>query len=268
MIKYKSIWISDIHLGSKACSAEELLTFLRITDSENLFLVGDIVDLWQLSRKIYWPKSHNEVVQKILRKSRKGTVINFIIGNHDETLRDFLPNSIGDITLYNEFEYTSVKGYKCLITHGDLYDLITTYHKWIAKLGDWGYVTLIEINRYFNWLRRKLGFGYWSLSRYVKTKVKNAASFISDFESNLALEAKRRGYDMIIAGHIHHAEIKRIGDVIYSNDGDFCESCTAFVEDFNGNFFLLEMRDGKLIETCSLVDNTITHYVSGPPNTN
>lgn len=247
-ITYKSIWISDIHLGTKGSSAKELLAFLRNTDSENLFLVGDIIDMWQLSKKWYWPKAHNEVVQKVLRKSRKGTKVIYVPGNHDETVRDFLPFMMGDIEVSYEYDYVTVAGKKMLVTHGDLYDIITTYHKWLARLGDWGYVTLIEVNRYLNWLRRKMRMGYWSLSKYVKTKVKNAASFIGQFEEGLAEACKIRGYDGIIAGHIHHAEIRNIDGIMYMNDGDWVESCTALAERDDGLFVILEWRGNQLLE--------------------
>lgn len=245
---YKSIWISDLHLGTKGASAQELLAFLRNTESDNLFLVGDIIDMWQLSKKWYWPKAHNEVIQKILRKSRKGTRVVYIPGNHDETVRDYLPLMLGDVECVEEFTYTTVTGKKMLVTHGDLYDIITTYHQWLARLGDWGYVTLIEINRYLNWCRRKLRLGYWSLSKYVKTKVKNAASFIGKFEEGLAEACKLRGYDGIIAGHIHHAEIRDIDGILYMNDGDFVESRTALAEQHDGTFKILEWRENKLLE--------------------
>lgn len=247
-ISYKSIWISDLHLGTKGTSAQELLAFLKHTESDQLFLVGDIIDMWQMSKKPYWPKAHNEVIQKILRKSRKGTHVVYVPGNHDEKVRDFLPFMLGDIECVDEYEYTTVSGKKMLVTHGDLYDIITTYHKWLAKLGDWGYVTLIEVNRHLNWLRRKLGRGYWSLSKYVKTKVKNAASFIGKFEEGLAEACKIRGFDGIIAGHIHHAEIRMIDGILYMNDGDFVESKTALAEHHDGRFVLLEWRGNQLLE--------------------
>ena len=245
---YKSIWISDLHLGTKGCSAPELLAFLRNTESDNLFLVGDIVDMWQLRKKWYWPTAHNEVVQKILRKSRKGTNVVYIPGNHDETVRDYLPFDLGDIKVVQEYDYMTVSGKRMLVTHGDLYDIITTYHKWLARLGDWGYVTLIEINRYLNWFRRKFKMGYWSLSKFVKSKVKNAASFIGKFEEALAEVCKLRDYDGIIAGHIHHAEIRMIDGILYMNDGDFVESRTALAEQHDGRFVLLEWREGQLLE--------------------
>ena len=228
------------------------MDFFRHTDSENLFLVGDIIDLWQLSKRTYWPRSHNEIIQKILRKSRKGTKVIYVPGNHDETIRDFLPLVLGDIEIHHEYTYETIGGKRLLVTHGDLYDIIINYHKWIARLGDWGYVTLIEVNRHFNWVRRKLNLGHWSLSKYVKTKVKNAASFIGKFEENLALECKRRGFDGIVAGHIHHAEIRMVDDILYMNDGDFVESKTALAEKHDGSFVLLEMREGQLLEVAYL----------------
>lgn len=263
-MKYKTIWISDIHLGTRGCSANELLAFLKHTESENLYLVGDIVDMWQLRKRWYWPKSHNEIVQKILRKSRKGTEVVFVPGNHDETIRDFLPLMLGDIRIEQESVYTSVLGETFLITHGDLYDVITRYHKWVAKLGDMGYTFLIELNRHLNWFRRKFKLGYWSLSQYVKTKVKNAASFIGDFESSLAETCVKRGYDGIICGHIHHAEMKMIGGIKYFNDGDFVESKTALAEEIDGSFVLLSWQDNKLVETArwSANDDQPTIYRS------
>jgi UDP-2,3-diacylglucosamine pyrophosphatase LpxH len=262
---YKSIWISDLHLGTKGASARELLAFLRNTESENLFLVGDIIDMWQLSKKWYWPKVHNEVVQKILRKSRKGTRVIYIPGNHDETVRDYLPLMLGDVEVVQEYDYITASGKRMLVTHGDLYDIITTYHKWLARLGDWGYVTLIEINRYLNWFRRKFKMGYWSLSRYVKTKVKNAASFIGKFEESLAEACRIRNYDGIIAGHIHHAEIRMIDGILYMNDGDFVESRTALAEHHDGRFVLLEWREGQLLELATWEPGLETAHIYEQP---
>lgn len=264
MIKYRTIWVSDLHLGSKGASANELLSFLKVTESDNLYLVGDIIDMWQLSKKWYWPESHNEVAQKILRKSRKGTNVIYVPGNHDETVRNFLPLMFGDITVEYESEYLTVLGERFLITHGDLYDVITRYHKWIAKLGDAGYNFLISVNRYLNWFRRKLKMGYWSLSQYVKTKVKNAAAFIGDYESSVAEACKLRHFDGIICGHIHHAEMRTIEGIKYFNDGDFVESKTALAEEYDGSFVILSWQDDKLVELIRWVpgkDQPITHTV-------
>lgn len=265
MLTYRTIWISDIHLGAKGCSAVELLSFLRVTDSENLYLVGDIIDVWQLSKRWYWPKTHNEVVQKILRKSRNGTNVTYIPGNHDENIRSFLPLMLGDIKIEQESEYIAVNGEKFLITHGDLYDVITRYHKWLAKLGDMGYNFLIETNRYLNWFRRKFKLGYWSLSKYVKTKVKNAVAFIGDYEESLAEACKLRHYDGIIAGHIHHAEMRFINGVKYFNDGDFVESKTALAEENDGSFVLLAWHDDSLVEIARWEINEPEAVVHNPP---
>ena len=262
MLKYKTIWISDVHLGSKGCSATELLSFLKNTKSENLYLVGDIIDMWQLSKRWYWPKLHNEIVRSVLKKSRQGTNVIYIPGNHDETIRDFLPLMLGDIKVEYESEYTAINGKKYLITHGDLYDVITRYHRWIAKLGDAGYNFLISLNGYFNWFRRKFKMGYWSLSKYVKTKVKNAVAFIGDYEESLAEASNMRNYDGIISGHIHHAEMRLINHVEYFNTGDWVESKTALAEKFDGTFVLLEWRDNCLVETSSwgISDESPNHY--------
>ena len=264
MLKYRTIWISDLHLGSKGASATELLSFLKVTESEKLYLVGDIIDMWQLSKKWYWPKTHNEVVQKILRKSRNGTNVIYVPGNHDENVRDFLPLMLGDITVEYESEYITVMGERFLVTHGDLYDVITRYHKWIAKLGDTGYNFLISVNRYLNWFRRKLKLGYWSLSQYVKTKVKNAAAFIGDYEDSVAEACKIRKFDGIICGHIHHPEMKKINGVKYFNDGDFVESKTALVEELDGSFAILAWQNEKLVELARWSphdDQSTTHRV-------
>lgn len=245
---YRTIWISDIHLGTKGCSAVELLNFLKHTESETLFLVGDIIDMWQLRKRWYWPAIHNEVVQKILRKSRKGTEVIYIPGNHDETVRDFLPLMVGDIRVEREYEYRTVLGETLLITHGDLYDIITQYHKWLAVLGDVGYTTMLEVSRAFNWTRRKLGMGYWSLSAFLKQRVKEAASFICKFEESLATECKQRSCDGVVAGHIHHAEMRMIDGVRYLNDGDWVESKTALAEQHDGTFVILSWQDDQLVE--------------------
>lgn len=258
---YRSIWISDIHLGTKGCSANELLSFLKHTESDNLFLVGDIVDMWQLRKRWYWPANHNAIIQKILRKSRKGTKVIYIPGNHDETVRDFLPLMVGDIQVEREYEYTSALGEKLLITHGDLYDIITQYHKWLAVLGDMGYTMMIELNRTFNWFRRKLGMGYWSLSAFIKHKVKEAASFIGKFEESLAEACVRGGYDGIIAGHIHHAEMRMINGVRYLNDGDWVESKMGLAEKEDGTFVILGWQEERLVELAEWLPGSepVTH---------
>jgi UDP-2,3-diacylglucosamine pyrophosphatase LpxH len=243
--RYRTIWISDIHLGTKGCKADFLLDFLRHTDSETLYLVGDIVDGWRLKRSWYWPQAHNDVVQKILRKARKGTKVVFVPGNHDEFMRHFLPIQAGGIDIVSEAVHETADGRTFLIIHGDEFDGVVRYAKWLAFLGDWAYNLALAINHYFNVVRRWWGLPYWSLSAYLKRKVKNAVEYIGRFETAVADEARRRGVDGVICGHIHHAEIRQMGDVLYCNDGDWVESCTALVERADGTLGILNWVEDK-----------------------
>lgn len=243
--RYRSIFLSDIHLGSKGCRADFLLDFLRDHDSEYLYLVGDIVDGWQLKKGWYWPQAHNDVVQKLLRKARKGTKVIYVPGNHDEMLRQFAENQFGGVDILEEAIHTNADGRRFLVIHGDLFDGVMKYAPWLAHLGDWAYTAALSLNTTYNRIRRKLGYPYWSLSAYLKNRVKNAVSFITDFEQTLALEAKRRELDGIICGHIHHAEIREIDGILYCNDGDWVESCTALVEDWEGKFSVMRWTDAQ-----------------------
>jgi UDP-2,3-diacylglucosamine pyrophosphatase LpxH len=236
---YKTIFISDIHLGSKACQAELLLDFLKNNDSEKLYLVGDIVDGWRLKRKWYWPQSHNDVVQKILRKARKGTEIIYVPGNHDEGLRRYIGTHFGGIEVRPTDIYEAVNGDKYLVLHGDSFDNVMLYARWLAYVGDHAYDLVLRLNTVFNGLRRLMGLRYWSLSSYLKIKVKNAVQFISEFERVLANEAQKAGVQGVICGHIHYAEMKQYGDIIYMNDGDWVESCSALVEHFDGTWEII-----------------------------
>ena len=240
-MKYKSIFISDIHLGTKYSNAKLLLDFLKNNECENLFLVGDIIDGWAIKRKFIWPQSHSDVIQKILKRARKGCNVIFITGNHDDFLRPFVPLILGNsLEIKNELVYTSQIGKKYLITHGDFFDSITMTKKWLAILGDYGYDLLLSINQILNIIRGKLGIkSKWSLSKYVKDNVKSSVSFITDFESTLANHAKHKGYDGIICGHIHKAETKTIDSIEYLNCGDWVESCTAIVETNEGEFKII-----------------------------
>ena len=243
--QYRTIWLSDIHLGSKGCKADFLLDFLKHHDSVYLYLVGDIVDGWQIKKSWYWPQSHNDVIQKILRKARKGTKVVYVPGNHDEALRDYLDIQVGGISVTEEAEHTTADGRRFLIMHGDQFDGVMQYAKWLAVLGDWAYTVMLTINHFFNIVRRKMGYSYWSLSAYLKHKVKNAVNFISDYEDTLSNEAKRRGFDGVICGHIHKAEIRQLDGVLYCNDGDWVESCTALVEDWDGKLSIIHWADEK-----------------------
>lgn len=244
-MKYKSIFISDVHLGTKFSKAKKLLSFLKHNESENLILVGDIIDGWAIKRKFIWPQSHSDVIQKVLKKARKGTNVHFITGNHDEFLRPFVPLILGkSLNISNELEYDAINGKKYYVTHGDFFDSITMTKKWLAILGDYGYDLLLHLNAILNFIRQKVGIKkYWSLSKYIKDNVKSSVSFISDFESVLSTHAKNKGYDGIICGHIHKAEIRDIDGIEYLNCGDWVENCTAIVETFDGEFKIINWLD-------------------------
>ncbi|MFX1762567.1 UDP-2,3-diacylglucosamine diphosphatase [Paraburkholderia sp. A1RI-2L] len=232
--RYRTIWLSDIHLGTNGCQANYLLDFLRHNESEYLYLVGDIIDGWQLRKGWYWPQAHNDVVQKILRKARKGTQVVYIPGNHDEGARQFCNLAFGDIHVREEAFHTTLSGKRLWVVHGDLFDGVIQHAKWLAYLGDSAYTMILVLNRWFNRIRARMGFQYWSLSQYLKHQVKNAVNFISSFESVMTDEARRRGCDGVVCGHIHKAEIREIDDVLYCNDGDWVESLSALVETFEG----------------------------------
>lgn len=238
--KYRAVWISDIHLGTPGCQAGQLLDFLRSFDSDYLYLVGDIIDGWQLKRSWYWQQSHNDVIQKVLRKARKGTHVIFIPGNHDEAVRQFIGMKFGDIQIMEEAIHETADGRRLWITHGDLFDGVIQCARWLAHLGDQAYEFTLKLNRWFNYLRARLGLPYWSLSRFLKHKVKRAVSFISDFEQAVAHEARRRGLDGVVCGHIHHAEMREIEGVLYCNDGDWVESLTALVEHEDGRLEIID----------------------------
>jgi UDP-2,3-diacylglucosamine pyrophosphatase LpxH len=254
--QYRAIWLSDIHLGTRGCKANFLLDFLKHNDSEYLYLVGDIVDGWRLKKSWYWAQSHNDVVQKLLRKVRKGTKVFYIPGNHDEALRDYTQMQFGGVMVHDEIIHVTTDGRKFLVLHGDQFDGVMQYAKWLALLGDKAYDFSITLNHFFNILRRKLGYPYWSLSAYLKRKVKNAVNFITTFEQTVANEARRRGLDGIICGHIHQAEIRQIGDILYCNDGDWVESCTALVEDWSGQLSIVHWTDNHLFNEKQIHENT------------
>lgn len=243
--RYRTLFISDVHLGTRGCQADLLLDFLKHNESEELFLVGDIIDGWRLKSGWYWPQAHNDVVQKLLRKVRKGARVVFVPGNHDEFAREFLGMEFGGIEVVDHVVHETVTGKKMLVVHGDQFDIVVNHARWLAHLGDWAYDFAIWTNTWFNRARRKVGLPYWSFSKWAKLKVKNAVNFIGDFEEALAAEARRRGVDGVICGHIHHAAIREIQGVTYVNTGDFVESCTAIAEHFDGR---LELIHWSLLE--------------------
>ena len=238
-LRYRSIWISDIHLGTPGCNEEYLLDFLRCTESEYLYLVGDIVDIWRIRKKWYWPQTHNDVVQKILRKARKGTRVIYVPGNHDEYFRDLARHRFGRVAILNRAIHRTADGRRFLVMHGDQFDGVVKYAKWLALVGDAAYQFALKLNIWFNVLRRKLGFSYWSLSAYLKYKVKNAVEYIGNFEQAVVAEARRHGVDGVICGHIHTAQIRAFDGVLYCNDGDWVESWTALVEHFDGQMEII-----------------------------
>jgi UDP-2,3-diacylglucosamine pyrophosphatase LpxH len=239
-IQVRTVWISDVHLGTPGCQAGALLDFLRTVDCETLFLVGDIIDGWQLRRSWYWPQAHNDVVQKLLRKARKGTKVIFVPGNHDEFARKYLNHNFGGVDVMEEAIHELADGRKLWVTHGDYFDGVVQCAKWLAYVGDSAYEMTLRLNRHFNSLRARLGLPYWSLSKYLKLKVKRAVSFIGDFEAAVAREARAKGVHGVVCGHIHHAEMRMIDDVLYCNDGDWVESLTALVEHADGRLEILD----------------------------
>lgn len=238
--RVRTVWISDLHLGTPGCQAEALLTFLKNVECDTLYLVGDIIDGWQLRRNWYWPQAHNDVVQKILRKARKGTKVIFVPGNHDEFARRYVAHNFGGVDVVDDCIHRTVDGRTLWVTHGDLFDGVIQCAKWLAYVGDMAYETTLKVNRWLNRARGRLGLPYWSLSRYLKLKVKRAVSYVSDFEAAVAREARKRGVDGVVCGHIHHAEIRTIDGILYCNDGDWVESLTALVEHADGRLEILD----------------------------
>lgn len=236
---YRAIWISDMHLGTPGCKAEFLLDFLRHNESDQLYLVGDVIDGWQLRKGWYWKQSHNDVVQKVLRKARKGTEVTYIAGNHDEMLRQFIGLAFGDIKIVNETCHTMLDGRRLWVTHGDLFDGVIQHAKWLAYLGDSAYTLALALNDRLNTIRHRFGMSYWSLSQYLKYKVKNAVSYITAFEEALTTEARRKGFDGVVCGHIHRPEIREIDGILYCNDGDWVESLSAVVETHVGELKII-----------------------------
>lgn len=239
--RYRTIWLSDTHLGTRGCQAQALLDFLDSHECDYLYLVGDIIDFWRLKRAPHWTQLHSDVIRMVLSKARAGTVVTLVPGNHDEYLRRFCDLQLGNIMVTEEAIHRTVDGRLLLVVHGDQFDGITRCHRWLALSGDVGYEALLVLNRWFNRGRRLLRLPYWSLSAYVKGKVKRAVNFITAFETALAHEAQRRNLHGVVCGHIHHAEIREIQGILYCNTGDWVESCTALAERSDGALELLSM---------------------------
>ena len=257
-ISYRAIFISDLHLGTRGCKAEFLLDFLRHTESDQLYLVGDIVDGWRLRKSWYWLQSHNDVVQKVLRKARKGTEVIYVPGNHDEFARDYFDFAFGEIQIRRHAFHQTADGKRLLVIHGDECDGVMIYAKWLAILGDHAYSAALMLNNWFNAIRRRFGLPYWSLSKYLKHKVKNAVAFIDNYEGAIARLAREHNADGVVCGHIHHAVIKDIDGILYCNDGDWVESCTALVEHYDGRLEIIHWADRRGLVPASLTPKSIT----------
>ena len=244
---FRTVWISDIHLGTKDCKAKELLEFIKHCRAKKIYLVGDIIDGWALKKRWFWPQEHNDVIQKLLRQARKGTEVIFIPGNHDEFARQFCGLNFGGIQVRHDDVHVTADGKKLWVTHGDLYDNIMQYARWIAFIGDRAYTFALWLNRAFNRIRLKLNYPYWSLSQYLKHKVKAAVSCITAFEDLLIREAKIKQCDGVVCGHIHKAELRIIDHITYANDGDWVESMTALIENHDGSLQIIDWNEFGLM---------------------
>ena len=236
---YRTLFLSDIHLGTRGCQAELLLDFLRHNDAETIYLIGDIVDGWRLKSGWYWPQAHNDVLQKLLRKVRKGARMIYVPGNHDEFARDYIGMVFGGVEVADHAYHMTADKKRLLIVHGDQFDIVVQHARWLAWLGDWAYTLALWLNLWFNKIRRRLGFPYWSFSAWAKLEVKNAVNFIGAFETALAEAARRHQANGVVCGHIHHAVIRDIDGITYINTGDFVESCTAVAEHEDGRLEVL-----------------------------
>jgi len=243
--RFRTLFISDVHLGARGCQADRLLDFLKHHDADIIYLVGDIIDGWALRSGWYWPQLHNDVVQKLLRKARKGARMIYIPGNHDEFLRNYYGTHFGGIEVIEQTVHEAADGKRYLVIHGDIFDLVVQNARWLAHLGDKAYDFAIQMNRLVNAFRKLFGVPYWSLSQWAKLKVKNAVNYIGAFEQTLANEARRNGADGVICGHIHYAVIRDDRDIRYINCGDWVESCTAVVEHDDGRFEIINWSGAR-----------------------
>jgi UDP-2,3-diacylglucosamine pyrophosphatase LpxH len=248
MRRVRTIFLSDIHLGTRACQAERLLDFLRVHEAEQVYLLGDIVDFWSLGRTIYWPPLHNTFVQKMLKRARHQVKVVFVPGNHDEALREYVGSNFGDIRVVRDAIHTAADGKRYFLMHGDEFDQITRIHRWVALLGDFAYGMLLRLNVLPSWVRRKLHLrGHWSLADYAKRKIKGALEFVYGFEESVAHHARQMGFDGVVCGHIHSAAIKNVGGITYINCGDWVDSCSAIVENHDGRMELVHWRNNEVL---------------------
>lgn len=245
VLRFRTIWISDLHLGTRGCKAKMLLDFLDHTESEFLYLVGDVVDGWRLRKRWHWPARHNDVIQRVIRKVQQGTRVVYLPGNHDEAMRQFCGLNFGGIPVVDEIVHETADGRRLLVLHGDQFDAVVGCAKWLAHLGDYAYSFAMVVSAVLNFVRQTMGFPYWSLSAWLKHKVKNAVDHISDYENFISERAGGQRAIGVVCGHIHHADIRQVGKILYCNDGDWVESCTALVENDKGELSLIRWRDER-----------------------
>jgi UDP-2,3-diacylglucosamine pyrophosphatase LpxH len=239
-MRLRTVFISDIHLGFKGCSADYLLEFLHQVEMDYLFLVGDIIDVWSMKKTMFWPQSHNNVLRTILGKAKRGTKVIFVPGNHDEVFREFDGSVFGNLEIHREYIHESADGRRMLILHGDEFDSVVKFSPWLAKVGSNVYDLLLAVNPYINWVRRRFKLPHWSLASYLKNTTKKAVQYIGSYEDSVAQAARKRGVQAVVCGHIHRAEMRDMNGILYCNDGDWVESCTSLVEDMNGRLSLIE----------------------------
>lgn len=249
-LHYRSVWLSDIHLGDKGCRAGYLLDFLNSVDCDTLYLLGDVVDLWALKRRFFWPAEHYDVIRAIFKKARRGTRVVYIPGNHDEPLRDYIGQLLGPVEILREAIHETADGRRLLMFHGDVLDPHIRLSKLEYWLGDVAYELLLKLNRWANWGRRLFGLGYWSLASYIKARVGNARQVITVFEEAAVAEAARRGLDGVVCGHIHQPGMRMIKGLIYCNDGDWVENCSALAETAEGELKLLHWSEKQTQLNC------------------
>ena len=254
---YRSVWVSDVHLGRRDSQSQMFYSFLDSIKCDYLYLVGDIVDVWAMRRKWYWPKQYNEVLHKLLKRSRKGARVFYVPGNHDEFFREFEGLRFGDVEVVRDTIHETADGRRFFVTHGDQFDTVVLCHKWLSLLGDWAYSFVVSLNHVVNGVRRMLGMPYWSMSGAIKRRVKQAVNFITNFEDILVRDAQRHEVDGVICGHIHQPAMRKIGDIEYCNTGDWIENCTALVEHPDGKIELLWWH-AEVDQRCGDMANTVT----------
>lgn len=259
VFKQRSIFISDTHLGTRDAQTEYLLDFLRHTECDHLYLLGDIIDIWKLRSGWYWPQRNNDLIQLVCDKAQRGTQVIYIPGNHDEMLRNYVGSEFKGVRIEMDAIHETADGRRLLLIHGDEFDSVVINNRWLAHIGSWAYDVLLWLNRHFNNLRRTLDFPYWSLSHYLKHKVKNAVNFISSYEQALVREARARGVDGIVCGHIHHAAIEDMDGISYANSGDWVESCTALCEDVEGSLHIVRWVEESAVLLQDREEQTHAH---------